>query len=248
MKRRLNWQVTFACILIVLSIILYVCHYLIFKDGHRIFLDLLEYIAFIPVQVLLVTLVIDKLLRVREKRTLLKKLNMVIGVFFSEVGMDLVRRFLAFESNRERLSENLILSPEWTGKQFLQARKAIKDFGHELDLSGGGLVELGTFLEGKKYFLLRLLENPNLLEHESFTNLLWAVTHLAEELSFREGLTGLPQEDLGHLSGDIKRVYTLLISEWLVYMSHLHGAYPYLYSLAVRTNPFNPNAKAGFGG
>jgi len=31
--------------------------------------------------------------------------------------------------------------------------------------------------------LLGLLGNPNLLEHDSFTDLLWAVFHLMEELS-----------------------------------------------------------------
>jgi hypothetical protein len=33
-----------------------------------------------------------------------------------------------------------------------------------------------------------------------------------------------------------------LIGVWLEYMKHLSRHYPYLYSLAIRTNPFNPNA------
>ena len=40
----------------------------------------------------------------------------------------------------------------------------------------------------------------------------------------------------------MKRAYVLLIREWLDYMSHLRTDYPYLYSLAVRTNPFDPEA------
>ena len=35
-----------------------------------------------------------------------------------------------------------------------------------------------------------------------------------------------------------------LIAEWIAYMRHLKSDYPYLYSLAVRTNPFDPNASA----
>jgi hypothetical protein len=91
-------------------------------------------------------------------------------------------------------------------------------------------------------FLLRLLENPNLLEHRSFTNLLRAVFHLTEELTFRRNLHNLPQTDYEHLSVDIKRAYVLLISEWLAYMKYLRDYYPYLFSLAVRTNPFDPDA------
>jgi hypothetical protein len=87
-----------------------------------------------------------------------------------------------------------------------------------------------------------LLENPNLLEHESFTELLWAVFHLTEETACRVDLKQLPDTDCQHLSGDIKRVYGLLISEWLAYMKHLRDNYPYLFHLAARTNPFNPDA------
>lgn len=91
---------------------------------------------------------------------------------------------------------------------------------------------------------MSLLGNPNLLEHEAFTELLWAVFHLAEELGNRRDVSSLPQSDYDHLIGDIKRVYVLLGAEWLSYMRHLQENYPYLFSLAVRTNPFNPAARA----
>jgi hypothetical protein len=89
---------------------------------------------------------------------------------------------------------------------------------------------------------LLILQNPNLLEHETFTELLWAVFHLTEELAKREDTKNLSAKDYEHLSGDIKRAYTLLISEWLDYMKHLKDKYPYLFSLAIRTNPFDPSA------
>jgi len=90
--------------------------------------------------------------------------------------------------------------------------------------------------------LLGLLENPNLLEHESFTNLLWAVFHLTDELAHRSDLVKLPDTDYQHLAGDMKRVYHQLIIQWLNYMKHLKQDYPYLFSLAMRTNPFDINA------
>ena len=81
-----------------------------------------------------------------------------------------------------------------------------------------------------------------MLEHESFTELLWAVFHLAEELSHRPTVSELPDSDYDHLSGDIRRAHQLLVREWLSHMEHLKSDYPYLFSLAVRTNPFDPNA------
>jgi hypothetical protein len=38
--------------------------------------------------------------------------------------------------------------------------------------------------------------------------------------------------------------HLLLVREWLSHMEHLKVDYPYLFSLAVRTNPFDPNASA----
>jgi len=90
--------------------------------------------------------------------------------------------------------------------------------------------------------VLSLLENPNLLEHECFTDLLLAIFHLSEELVARDTLEGLPQSDYEHLAGDIKRAYTLLIREWLAYMMHLKDNYPYLFSLVIRTNPLDADA------
>jgi len=90
--------------------------------------------------------------------------------------------------------------------------------------------------------VLGLLQNPNLLEHDEFTDLLWAVCHLTEELEAREILRDLPRYDLKHLEGDIQRAFSLLVREWLSYMQHLRRHYPYIYSLSVRTNPFNPTA------
>jgi hypothetical protein len=89
---------------------------------------------------------------------------------------------------------------------------------------------------------MTMLENPYLIEHDTFTELMQALFHLTEELRVRERLTDLPDTDYAHLSGDINRVYGLLIREWLVYMKHLKENYPYLFSLAMRTNPFDTNA------
>jgi hypothetical protein len=90
--------------------------------------------------------------------------------------------------------------------------------------------------------MVRLLENPLLLEHESFTDLLWAVFHLTEELDSRDSLEGLPGIDMEHLAGDAARAYERLTGQWLSYMEHLKKAYPYLFSLALRLNPFDPEA------
>jgi hypothetical protein len=109
-------------------------------------------------------------------------------------------------------------------------------------VSGEGLTELRALLLGRRGFLLRLLGNPNLLEHDSFTDMLWAVFHLTDELTHRRSVSNLLESDYKHLLGDMKRAYTRVVREWLDYMQHLSRNYPYLFSIAIRTNPFNPEA------
>jgi hypothetical protein len=65
---------------------------------------------------------------------------------------------------------------------------------------------------------------------------------LTDELENRRYFKNLPESDSKHLSEDIKRVYNQLILEWLDYMRHLKKDYPYLFSLALRINPFDETA------
>ena len=92
-----------------------------------------------------------------------------------------------------------------------------------------------------------MLENSNLLEHDRFTDLLWAVTHLDEELESPHSLKNLPDKDLEHLAVDIQRMYDHLASEWLDYVEHLKANYPFLFSLILRTHPFQENPSPVFG-
>ncbi len=240
--KRLSWQVILGVSLIVLSALVYLFHYIIFRDPHHIFIYLVGDIAFVFIEVLLVTLIIHRLLSEREKRTKLEKLNMVIGAFFSEVGTQLLTYFSDFDPKLDEIRKDLIVTDDWSEQEFFRADTRLRNYEYEVEIQKVDLAHLKTFLVGKSNFLLRLLENPNLLEHESFTKLLRAVFHLTEELVHRNDVRKLPDTDYTHLEGDIKRAYNLLVNEWLEYMKYLKDNYPYLFSLAMRTNPFDQNA------
>lgn len=240
--RRFSWLIYLALSLVVLSVMLYLMHYAIFQDPHHIFIYMLGDIAFIPIEVLLVTLVIHRVLSQRERRSRLEKLNMVIGAFFSEVGTTLLTYFSDFDPRLDEVRKDLIVTGDWSEQTFLDISKRLGRYDYEVDIKKVELEELRAFLKNKRGFLLRLLENPTLLEHESFSELLQGVFHLTEELEKREGFIQLPQADYEHLATDLRRAYVLLVHEWLRYMKHLRYNYPYLFSLAMRTNPFDQQA------
>jgi hypothetical protein len=61
-------------------------------------------------------------------------------------------------------------------------------------------------------------------------------------LERREKVTDLSDSDYEHLTDDVNRAYTLLVQQWLDYEKYLKDNYPYLFSLAMRTNPFDQTA------
>jgi len=240
--KHLRWQIILASLLIFLSAIFYLIHYAIFKDAHHIFLYLIGDIAFVPIEVLLVTVIIHQVLSTREKNARMAKLNMVIGAFFSEVGTRLLTYFSDWDPKLDNIRKELMVTGDWSQEDFIGVSKRLRKYDYGIDIQMVDLEGLRKFLGSKLDFLLRLLENPTLLEHESFTDLLWAVFHLAEELTARGSFTQLPQTDYQHIAGDIKRIYVLLVHQWLNYMEHLKDNFPYLFSLAMRTNPFDQEA------
>ncbi len=237
-----SWTFRIALLLVTASALSYTVHYVIFRDTHHIFLYMIGDFGFLFIDVLLVLLIIERLLASREKRSLLQKLNMVVGTFFSEVGIELLRRFGDFIDNADQLECEILIDPHWDKKRFQEARSKAESFEYGIVFDPDKLEELRDFLSQKHSFLVRLLENPILFENQHFTDLLWAVFHLSEELNFRKSLYNLPQADIAHLKTDLRRAYSKIVSEWVTYTEHLKGRYPFLFSLAIRINPLNPKA------
>lgn len=242
--KELNWQIVLGVSLIMLSAVLYFWHYLVFHDAHHIFIYLLGDVAFVPVEVFLVTMIIHRVLKIREKKIMMEKLNMLIGAFYSDTGTYLIDFFSGCNDTVNEAEKDLLVSNDWSHERFNMVKKCLSAYDYKINIKKHNLEDLHIFLVSKRDFLLRLLENPNLLEHEAFTDLLWAVFHLTEELSHRKSLKKLPETDYEHLAIDMERVYSLIVRQWLDYMEHLKNNYPYLFSLAVRTNPFDKEASA----
>ena len=244
MKEEIRWKVLAGIALVTLALVLMTVHYLIFQDSHHLFIYFLGDLAFVPIEVLCITLIIESMLESREKQQRMEKLNMVIGIFFSRVGTPLLARLSKADPCTVPLQNEMATDPSgWTTEKFRMAQDGLAGWKCSVDPAGIDREALRAFLTGNEDFLLRIIENPTVFEHESFTDLILAVTHLTEELKAREGLSNLPPADIAHLEGDMERVYSRLVPEWLKYMEYLKDHYPYLFSLAMRKNPFDAKAR-----
>lgn len=232
-----RWKIFWGVALLCLSALVYVFHYLTFRDPHHLFIFLVGDVAFVFIEVLIVTMIIHELLDYRDRKAKLYKLNMVIGAFFSEIGTELIRIFSGFDRNAGQVKGGLTCFEDWLSKG-----GGCEGYQSDIDVRRGDLKALQDFFLDKRPFMLVLIQNANLLEHDSFSSLLWAIFHLAEELLYREDVKNLTEADRRHIEVDIRRAYTALIVQWVNYMRHLQGSYPHLFSLAVRMNPFDPDA------
>jgi hypothetical protein len=169
---------------------------------------------------------------------------MIIGVFFTEVGNQLLHIFTQYDPQIGRIRQDCLINQDCSETDFTHLKTQLQQHECTIDPKSMDLEMLSGFLMEKGDLLLRQIENPDLIEHESFTELLWAVVHLRDELMSRQSLLNLPKADLEHLANDAKRAYGALVKRWVDYLQHLKRSYPYLFSLALRTNPFSENPTA----
>jgi hypothetical protein len=239
MKNRMK-TIALISLLIFLSILVYLVQYFIFRRPTDTGFYLLEDLAFVPINVLLVTLGINTVLVRREKKAMLEKVGIVVNEFFAESGRNILLALKEYPSDCEQIYGKLRVGVNWSDRDFNASRTFFAANPICVDIRTHDLELLRTALEKEKDSLLRLFENANLMEHDTFTDMLWAVYHVYDELRSRESLGNLPAADLKHLNADVERAIRLLFAEWLDQMRVLKARYPYLYSLAVRKNPFAP--------
>lgn len=180
----------------------------------------------------------ELLMERRQEAARRERLQMLISLFFSEIGKKLLTIIARADSERDKCTEVFALAQDWKTTDFARALKGSSELKFEVVPERLALLELKQHMDRSGTLLINLLSNSALHEHERFTELLVAIFHLRDELINRTDLEHSPTPDLVHLAGDANRIYKPLTLHWLEHKRHLKGSYPFLYSLAVRMNPF----------
>lgn len=237
-----QWKWILSVILILSSIFLYITALLISGDVEHVIFYIIIDLAFIPLEVLIVVFVIEHIINKKEKETFLEKLDMIYGIFFSEIGNDLLIKISSI--NQDPLTK-LCQIETWTKKDYNQAYKNLKN--HNLKYKpyipenekDEFIFNLKNNLTNKKEFLIGLIANPSIIERESFSELLLAIFHLIDELELKIENENISIEDFNHIiEDDLGRVYCMLVYQWIKYLEFLDKNHPYMKSLAIKNNPF----------
>jgi len=190
------------------------------------------------------TNILEWLIQRQQRGMHAHRLNMLIGVFFTEAGNELLRTFTRFDPNVAGIRKDFQVTAKWSGSEFEQLKNRLKGYEHAIDPAQLDFEGMHRYLDTKGDMLVHQLENPDIVENETYAELLWAIVHLRDELEARPSFTDLPESDIAHIANDVKRAYSLLTLQWTDYMQYLKDRYPFLFSFALRTNPFVENPSA----
>ena len=225
MKIKLN-TIILVAVLLCFSGLFIALQLILFNKPFETFFWIIQDLIFLPINIIIVTLVIGSIYKTREKNSKLLKLNILINEFYSEAGNSLIIKLNGLMSNLDDI------------KNSVNNEKSIVDPQVNSEIMIENLTSIYALLEDKKHFVLGMFENGNILEHDIFTNMLLAVHHLLDELRIRPDLLNLEKDDILHIEYDIKRAYIQLVKEFVSYMKHLKIEYPYIHSIVIRKNIF----------
>ncbi len=184
-------------ILLIISAIFYGLQIVIFHDTHDTSFYIFQDLGFLPVSIAVTTFIVGALLDRQNKQERIEASRILTVSFFSVMGNSLMDLLCSALDDQSRV--------KWDSDIF---------------------DEILTFLDDNTSTVLTIASNPNLLEHEKFTDLLWSVLHLREELYSRKD-EEISHADQLHIVNDAQRVFDLYLENWNEYSEYTKAEYPY---------------------
>lgn len=222
--------------LIVLSSLLYLAHYVMF-GGHLspgYYADkIFSHIAFLPIHALVLGMLLDGMISFREKQSRKRKLNMFLGIFFRQLGADVLGAASGLCQNRAELDDITVVRQNWTGRDFRRARQRLLSLRPRMSADEAGVPRFLELLRQHEGEILSMTHNPLVLEFEDLHDALISLFHLIEEMHYRNSDKALARGELEHLAKDIGKSLVLLSRLWLIYMEHLKATHPVLFHCQV---------------
>ncbi len=225
-------------LLLCASALLYAIHYLIFRDLHHLAIFGLHELAFVPLEVILVTLGLDQLVEKTHREEARSKVSIIETLYFNESGGTMLRYLTSFDPDAARLRELLQVTQDWRSSDFRQAIRQLKSYPFLLDLERIDFFGLHYHLSQRHEYYRSMLENPALTQSEAFTEMIMKIYLLWEELDGRTNLYQLPEKDRNYLAELLHEIYRELTEYWLdnVYNHSIHNRFRL--HRAIESNPF----------
>lgn len=230
---RLKYIIMLGVMLSMFSAVLYFVNYLVFGDASHLIKGFTEELAFMPVYVFITAVVAERLLWQSEKNEISRRTNALVGTFFNEMGYDIFKILIKYDSNFALLKANIKFDNGWNPSTVKRIHKFAEDYTYGAPNGIGDILEFGDLLLAKKDFMLILMSNGSLIEKDEFSKLMLAINHIHEALKTMCDLSSMSKDLIDHLHDDLQNVYRYLIGVWASYLAIIDKEDQYLYKLAV---------------
>lgn len=241
MKHPFAHKLTMKQIVVLLlctSGLLYLLHYLIFRDLHHIGIFFLHDLAGMPLEVILVTLFFDRIIDKVHEEESQSKLSIIETLFFNESGGNMLRYLSAFDPDYSQLAGILQVTMDWRSADYQAAKIQLKDYPFHLNVEQVDYFSLHYHLDERHSYYRNILENPALTQSSEFTELVMKIYLLWEELDCRTDLYNLDLHEKHYLGELLTEIYQELVEYWLdnAYNHSIHNR-PRLHRV-IETSPF----------
>ena len=236
--KKYKYTIGVGLLLVGLSAVLYLFSYLIFGEAHEMMKSITEEIAFMPIYIFITAVIAEKLLSKQEKIEMSMKMNSLVGIFFNEIGYEMIRILTKYDNNIRKIKDELHDAENLDAAMAKRIRSIVETHKYIVPIKTDDIYEIYELLLSKKDLMLVLMSNTSLIEKHGFSDLLLSVGHIIEEINTRCEISKFDDENTGHLHIDIERAYKNLINEWVAYMLYIKKDYIYLFKQAIRINPF----------
>lgn len=226
--------------LVFLTVLLFAIYYFLFHNSRDIFTSIVMNIASIPLNMLVTGYIFNEILNKREKAKIEKEINMLIGIFFNEVGTEVLRMFVNADDCIDDIRDKCIIKRDFDKKDYENLMEIFLNNNFCARIDGIDLFNLKMILNEKSNIIIDLISNTILKEKEGFTDAVISVLHLRDELNTRFYLNKIEYEyEKKHLEEDINISYRLIAVRWVNYIEHLGAYYPQLFTKALISSPFD---------
>lgn len=227
----------------IIAIAIYAIHYIIFGELKATVSGLVLSLAYVPIGVIFNILILDKIFEKSKEIRLERRMNIVIGSFFHEIGNGLMNVIVAGDENIALLNYLCDASVEWEHKDFKKLSEFVEDYECKINIDNIDLNELRAVIENKEDFVLDLIINSNLDEYEGFSEMLMRILHVRDEFDvlFIDGYLTL--KDKEHMTNDICNAYKDLLGFRVNYIENLKDYYPLMFTRLMKNSPFRAECK-----
>lgn len=215
--------------MIALAMSVYILHYLTFGEIEKTISGVLLSLAYVPIGVLYDFLVLKKVITKGEKIKLERRMNVVIGSVFHEIGNSIISLVVVADRNIDELKRICKMDQSWNDGDFDRLSDSIMEYSCDIDINKIDLIKLRDLITKKDQLFLDLIISSSLDDYKDFNEMIISILHLRDEFDSLFINDVLEENDEEHMRFDICKSYKLLLVFWVRYMKSLRDFYPAMF-------------------